>query len=198
MNPFSFSKNWLEKFSTGPQLSEYVQVVCRNTNGTCLKSVSKPPTFRFFRDFHLFQHPAKLAKLRPNLGQYWPKRAIFKFPRKTKAAIFFGLQRLGFLQKIRKFQCTVFEKKILKTPIFGYFGPKRPILDHFWLKRGHFRIFGEKAKTSRFYSFFFIFQYKKSENSNARIFGKMGTYVRRNGGESEGPSTPSRDKQNSE
>ena len=38
------------QFSTGPQLSEYVWVVCRNTKGTCLKSVSKTPTFRFFRD----------------------------------------------------------------------------------------------------------------------------------------------------
>ena len=70
------------RFSTGLQLSEYVQVVCRNMIGTCLKSVSKPPTFMFFRDFQLFQHPAKLAKLRPNLCQYWPKRANLKFNRK--------------------------------------------------------------------------------------------------------------------
>ena len=70
---------------------------------------------------------------------------------------------------------------MLKTPIFGHFGPKRPIFDHFWPKKGHFRIFGEKAKTSLFYSFFFIFQYKKSENSNAQIFGKMGTNVRTDG-----------------
>ena len=50
-----------QTFSTGPQLSEYVQVVCRNTNGTCLKSVSKTPTSRFFRDFQQFQqdNPAK-------------------------------------------------------------------------------------------------------------------------------------------
>ena len=38
---------------------------------------------------------------------------------------------------------------------------------------------------------------QKSENSNARIFGKMGTNIRTdgrtNGGESKGPSTPSRD-----
>ena len=72
-----------------------------------------------------------------------------------------------------------FQKKA-KNPIFGHFGPKRPILDHFWPKRGHSLIFGEKAKTSLFYSFFFIFQYKKSENSNARIFGKMGKYGRTN------------------
>ena len=54
-------------FSTGLQLSEYVQVVCRNTNGTCFKSVSKTPTFW------------------PNLGQFWPKRAIFEiFTKKWK------------------------------------------------------------------------------------------------------------------
>ena len=42
------------KFSTGPKLSEYVHVVNRNTNGTCLKSVPKTPTFRFFSDFGHF------------------------------------------------------------------------------------------------------------------------------------------------
>ena len=72
------------KFSTGPQLSEYVQVVCRNTNGTCLKSVSKTPTFKFFSDFQLLQHPAKLAKYRPNLGQFWPKRAIFQISNQSR------------------------------------------------------------------------------------------------------------------
>ena len=29
-------------------------------NGTCLKSVSKTLTFTSFRDFQLFQHPAKI------------------------------------------------------------------------------------------------------------------------------------------
>ena len=42
-----------QKFSTGLQLSEYVQIACRNTNGTCLKSVSKTHTLRFFRFFRL-------------------------------------------------------------------------------------------------------------------------------------------------
>ena len=42
---------WSKKISTGPQLSEYVWVVCRNTKGTCLKSVSKTPNFRFFCHF---------------------------------------------------------------------------------------------------------------------------------------------------
>ena len=47
------------KFSTGPKLSEYVQVVCQNTYGTCFKSVSKTPTFRFFRDFQSFFYPPR-------------------------------------------------------------------------------------------------------------------------------------------
>ena len=71
-----------------------------------------------------------------------------------------------------------------KTFIFGYFGPKRPILDHFWPKRGHFRIFGEKAKTSLFYSFFHF-----SMQKNQKILMR----VRTNGGESKDPLTPSRD-----
>ena len=52
----------------GPQLSEYVWVVCRNKKGTCLKSVSKTPTFRFFRD----SQPLKeaVAHIQPN-GQFW-------------------------------------------------------------------------------------------------------------------------------
>ena len=50
-----------------------------------------------------------------------------------------------------------------KNPIFGRFGPKRPILDHFWPKRGHFRIFGEKVKTSLFYSFFSFFNTKNQK-----------------------------------
>ena len=66
----------------GSQLSEYVQVVCRNTNGTCLKSVSKTPTFFFFWDIQLFEHPAKLAKFRSNLGQFCPNRAIFEISTK--------------------------------------------------------------------------------------------------------------------
>ena len=48
----TFSEKMTEtNFSTGPQLSKYVQVFCQNTNGTCIKSVSKIPTFRFFLDF---------------------------------------------------------------------------------------------------------------------------------------------------
>ena len=68
-----------------------------------------------------------------------------------------------------------FLKKKCKKNIFGYFGPKRPILDHFWPKRGHFRIFGEKAKTSLFYSFF---QYK---NQKILMRGFSGKWARTDG-----------------
>ena len=152
-------RSFWEKCKKPLFLGIFFKVFCRNTNGTCLKSVSKTPTSRF-------SGISSYSSIQPNLGQIWvnigQKGPFFKFPRKNKAVIFFGLQRLGFLQKIRKFQCGVFEKNV-KTPIFGYFGPKRPILDHFWPKRGHFRIFGEKAKTSLFYSFFSFF------NTNKRV-----------------------------
>ena len=139
-----------------------------------------------------------MAIIRPNLDQYWPKRAIFQICPKNQSRHYFLTPETRLPAKIRKFLC--FRKKNAKTIILGHFGQKRPILDHFWPKRGHFRSFGEKAKTSLFYSFFFIFQYKKSENSNAQIFGKMGTYERTNertnGAESKGPSTPSTDQKN--
>ena len=53
--------------------------------------------------------------------------------------------------KIRKFQCA-FSKKNAKNLHFWAFWAKKAIFG---------RIFGEKAKTSLFYSFFFIFQYNK-------------------------------------
>ena len=127
-------------------------------------------------------------RVQPNLGQIWinlgqiwinfgQKGPFFKFHRKTKALIFLDCRGQASCKKLGNSNAQ-FSKKMLKTPIFGQFGSKRPILNHIWPKRGHFRIFGEKEKMSLFYSFFFIFQYKKSENSNARIFGKMGTYGR--------------------
>ena len=60
-------------FSTGPQLSEYVQVVCRNMNGTCLKSVSKPSTFRFFRDFQPLKRLLHTSSQMANFGQFLAK-----------------------------------------------------------------------------------------------------------------------------
>ena len=83
---------------------------------------------------------------------------------------------------------------MLKTPHFWAFWAKKADFGPFLAKKGSFsNFFGEKAKTSLFTYLFFIFQYKKSENSNVQIFGKMGTYKRTYGGESKSLSTPSRD-----
>ena len=57
--------HFFKNISTGPQLSEYVWVVCRNTKGTFLKSVSKTPTFRFFRDSQ------PLKRLLHTSSQFW-------------------------------------------------------------------------------------------------------------------------------
>ena len=66
-----FWENQAHKFSTGPQLSEYVWIVCCNMKGTCLKSVSKTPTFRFFRDSQpLKRHTSSQMA---NFGQFLAK-----------------------------------------------------------------------------------------------------------------------------
>ena len=116
------------------QLSEYVQVVCRNTNGTCLKT----PTFKFFSDFQLLQHPAKLAKYRPTLGQFWPKRAIFQISLKNQSQHNFLTP--GFLQKFRKFKmCSFGREKMWKTsPIFRHFLTKKVHFGSFLAKKGSF------------------------------------------------------------
>ena len=69
----------------------------RNTNETCLKSVSKTPTFRFFQDFQLFQHPAKIqhpAKW-PIFGQFLAKMGKTGFFQKSSWNIFLPLQALS-------------------------------------------------------------------------------------------------------
>ena len=80
---------------------------------------------------------------------------------------FFQLQRLAFLQKIRKFKCTVF-RKLRKPPFLVPFGP---ILDHFWPKTGHFRIFGEKAKSS-------LFSFFNTKNPKILMRGFSGKWAR--------------------
>ena len=67
---------------------------------------------------------------------------------------------------------------MLKTPFLGVLGQK----DRFWTifgQKGAIFEFSVKKRKRHFLVIFFIFQYKKSENSNARIFGKMGTYVKK-------------------
>ena len=75
----------------------------------------------------------------------------------------------------------------MKTSMFG----------DFWPKWGHFRIFCEKAKTSLFTHFLFF----NTKNQKILMRGFSGKWARTNGrtdgraygGESKGPSTPSRD-----
>ena len=91
-----------------------------------------------------------------NLGQFWPKWVIFEFSPKKRNRYFFRLQGLGFVQKIRKFQCEVFEKNAKNLCFWA-----------FWAKMGHFRIFGEKVKTSPSYPFFCIFQNKQARDAGS-------------------------------
>ena len=54
----------------------------------------------------------------------------------------------------------------------------------FWTifgQKGAIFEFSVKKRKRQFLLIFFIFQYKKSENSNTRIFGKMGTDERTTG-----------------
>ena len=56
-----------QTFPTGLRLSEYVQVVCQNTIGTCLKSVSKH-IFSGFQGFPALKET--VAHIERN-GQFW-------------------------------------------------------------------------------------------------------------------------------
>ena len=130
------------------------------------------------------------------MGQYWPKTAIFQISPKNQSRNIFWTAESRLPAK--NYSNAQFSKKMLKTHIFGHFGPKRPILDHFWPKRGHFRIFTEKAKMSLFYSFFSFFNTKNQKILMRGFSGKWArtdgrTDGRTNRGESKGPSTPSRD-----
>ena len=96
---FGFSVIFLptaaHKFSTGPQHSEYVQVVCRNTNGTCLKSVSKTPTFKFFRDFQPLKRLLHTSSQMANFEQFLAKMAkTVKIIKKALGTFFSRLQAL--------------------------------------------------------------------------------------------------------
>ena len=97
------------KFSTGPKLSEYVQVVCRNMNGTWLKLISKTTTFRFFRDFQplkgLFHTSSQMA----NFAQFLTKMAkTVKIIKKVLGTFFSHLQALT--------NCKVSEKSNERFP----------------------------------------------------------------------------------
>ena len=60
----------------------------------------------------------------------------------------------------------------------GILGQKGRFWTIFGQKGAIFEFSVKKRKCHFFTNFFFIFPYKKSENSNAQIFKKMGTYER--------------------
>ena len=100
-------------------------------------------------------------------GSIWAKMGHFWIFNKKAKSSFFRLQRLGFMQRNRKFQFAVFEKKNANNLCFWAFWVK---MDQIGPKRGHFWIFGQKVKTSP--SFFF--QNKILENTNGRFQRKSG------------------------
>ena len=102
-----------------------------------------------------------MAKFRPNLGKFWPKRALFQISPKNQSRHYFLTPETRLPAKIRKFQCAVFRKNAKNTH-FWEFWTKKANFVPFWPKRGHFRIFGEKVKTS-ILLIFFIFQYKNQK-----------------------------------
>ena len=106
-----------------------------------------------------------MAKFRPNLGQFWPKWVIFEFSTKKRNRHFFRLQRLGFVQKIRKFR---FSKKMQKTSVFGYFGSK-------WAKlgpEGAIFEFSVKKWKRHLLTHFFLFFKTKNHKIPMRGFGE--------------------------
>ena len=66
-----------QTFSNGLQLSEYVQVVCRNMNETCLKSVSKTPTFWFFLGFPAIPASSQISQIQVKFGSILAKQGHF-------------------------------------------------------------------------------------------------------------------------
>ena len=98
-----------------------------------MKSVSKTPTFRFFRDFQPLKRLLHKSSQMANFGQFLTKMGKTGFFQKSVWNIFSLLKAL--------INCKVSEKsnegiprKMRKTSIFGNFGPKCPILDSFWPK----------------------------------------------------------------
>ena len=134
-------------------------------NGTCLKSVSKTPTFRFFRDFQLFQHPADVQHpvKWPILDSFWPKWAKQDFFKKGFGTFFFALKNPNFepfeaqsdlfwTTKISMSTIlTVFQLKNEKIYIYitSIFGPKWPIFG----QNGRNGIFFQKSAWNIFSAF---------------------------------------------
>ena len=129
---------------TGPQLSEYVWVVCRNTKGTCLKSVSKTPTFRVFRDSQPLKRLLHTSSQMANFGQFLAKMGETGFFFKKAFGTFFSLLKAIINCKVSEKSNEGIPRKMRKTSIFGHFGQKWPILDSFWPKWAKQDFFSKK------------------------------------------------------
>ncbi len=105
------------------------------------------------QNFEMSVNRTKSGQIWVNFGQ---NGSFLNFPQKSETVIFFRLQRVGFVQKIRRFQCAVFEKNA-KNLCFWAFWVK---MGQIGPKRGHFRIFGEKVKTSPSFPIFLFFKTK--------------------------------------
>ena len=104
------------------------------------------------------------------------------------------MQRLSFLQKIRKFQRAVFEKMLKTPPFLGVLGQKGLFWTIFGQKGAIFEFSVKKRKRHFFTHFFSFFNTKNQKILMRGFLGKWArTDERMYGGEYKGPSTPSRD-----
>ena len=86
------------------------------------------------------------------------------------------MQRLGFLQKIRKFQCPVFEK-MLKTPFLGVLDQK----GRFWTICGQKGAIFEFLVKSENVTFLLIFSFFNTKNQKTLMRGVSGNWARTDG-----------------
>ena len=158
---FGFSVIFLpresHKFSTSPQLSEYVQVIRRNTNGTCLKSVSKTPTFRFFRDFQPLNRLLHTSSQMANFGQFLGKMGKTGFFFKKEFGTFFSLLKTLINCKVSEKSNEGIQKKKCQNLHFLAFWAK---MANFWT------FFGQNGQNGNFFqkSAWNIFLALKSPN----------------------------------
>ena len=115
--------------------------------------------FKIFDDqnFEKSVNRARNAQIWVNFGQ---NGSFFNFRQKSETVIFFRLQRLGFVQKIRKFQCALFEKNA-KNLCFLAFWAKKGQIGPKWAQNGPFSNFRWKSENVTFLPIFFIFQNNK-------------------------------------
>ena len=74
-----------------------------------LKKEKEIQKFKIFDDQN-FQKSVNRARNAQIWVNFYQNGSFFNFRQKSETVIFFRLQRLGFVQKIRKFQCMVFNK----------------------------------------------------------------------------------------